>query len=44
MCNSDYIKLMPIFDNETNGIDKWKSRFTTDKFGIKYTQKIAIVV
>jgi hypothetical protein len=22
MCNSDYIKLMPIFDNETNGIDK----------------------
>jgi hypothetical protein len=44
-CNKAYVKLMPIFDNETNRIDYGeKSRFTTDEFGIKYTQKNTMVV
>jgi hypothetical protein len=39
ICNYTYIKLMPIFDNETNRIDySEKSRFTTD-IAIKYTHK-----
>ena len=38
-CNEAYVKLMPIFDNETNRIDyREESRFTTD-FEIKYTHK-----
>jgi hypothetical protein len=39
VCNYAYVKLMPIFDNETNRIDySEKSRFTTE-FAIKYTHK-----
>jgi hypothetical protein len=43
-CNDVYVKLMPIFDNETNRINySEKSRFTTE-FGIKYTHENAMVV
>jgi hypothetical protein len=43
-CKDAYVKLMPIFDNETIRIDySKKSRFTTE-FGIKYTHENATVV